>query len=1110
MLLNSLEIKGFKSFGDKVTLNFDAGITGIVGPNGCGKSNVVDAIRWVLGEQKTRALRSEKMENIIFNGTKNRKPLQLAEVALTFSNNKGILPTEFSQVCITRRYYRTGESEYLLNGIQCRLKDITNLFLDTGIGSDSYAIIELKMVDDLLNDREGSRRAMFEEAAGISKFKLRKKETHRKLEDTSKDLERVEDLLHEITRNLKQLEKQAKQAQQYFSLKAEYKTASITLACFSLSAQYKNQQALSQQINTLVDNNAALLASISNQEASIESEKAAQAQIQALVSSRHKTLNEHSQLIRDYESQKQLKNEKLKSLNDRQRSQLANIAQDQKFLLTNTEKTAEINQQIAALQSQKLELTQETATTAQSLKEAQELVSKLQLALNQANTQTRTTQQALFEQEKKAEIAAAQLKRLRDEVEKSETESSSQSRNLDEYSIQLEALITQIITKNAEVEALKLGEKQLDETIEQTILKSEKLREELSKLNRQLDSASNEYNLTKSMLDNLEGYPEAIRFLRKNNDWKFNAPLLSDILTTEETYRVALEHFLEPYLNYYVVSTAAEALQAINLLGKAAKGRANFFVLDQIPQSVQQEMPTIEGALPALQMVEFHDQYADLLCFLLKNVYISKTNALLESKEATIISANGTLNRTSVSYSGGSVGIFEGKKLGRALNLEKLQNLINKKTKEATALKTTLNETQQLLNTLKSQNRKKDIELAQIAIRKLEQEQVSIKVKSEQIAQLLQSVSSKKDDLLARISELDAQLINGSPELLDAREKLIQAEKAVKELSAQVIEANQTQNEAYKSNNLATTALSKKQSDLATQEQELSYRQNEKNGLEKRLQRTLAESDQTQKELNEILAKETIDDDALMALIAERDAIALGVTEAEQQYYAMRTAIDGNEKQVKEIQKQRETIGNEINALQVKLHESRLNIANTAERLKIEHDTEIDDDLMDEFDASLHQEANLQSNVSTLRAKLEKLGPINYTAMEAYNEIEERYNFISSQKQDLEQARKSLLSTISEIDEVASTTFLDTFQRIRENFQKVFRTLFSDEDTCELTLTNPAEPLESQIEIIAKPKGKRPLSINQLSGGEKTIAALALLFSIHRLLLFQVYFERQT
>src|SRR5580698_10202392 len=234
MQLTRLEIKGFKSFGDKITINFNEGVTAIVGPNGCGKSNVVDAIRWVLGEQSTRMLRSEKMENIIFNGSKSRKAANLAEVSLTFDNTKNILPTEYSQVTLTRKLYRTGESEYRLNDVQCRLKDITDLFLDTGIGSDSYAIIELRMIEEIISNKEGSRRNLFEEASGISKYKLRKKQTFNKLKETEADLERVEDLLSEIEKNLKTLENQAKKTERYYRLKEQYKTLSIMLASFKI------------------------------------------------------------------------------------------------------------------------------------------------------------------------------------------------------------------------------------------------------------------------------------------------------------------------------------------------------------------------------------------------------------------------------------------------------------------------------------------------------------------------------------------------------------------------------------------------------------------------------------------------------------------------------------------------------------------------------------------------------------------------------------------------------------------------------------------------------------------------------------------------------------
>src|ERR1041385_6884625 len=252
MQLTKLEIKGFKSFGDKITINFNEGVTAIVGPNGCGKSNVVDAIRWVLGEQSTRMLRSEKMENIIFNDTKNRKAANLAEVSLTFDNTKNILPTEFSQVTVTRKLYRAGESEYRLNDVQCRLKDITDLFLDTGIGSDSYSIIELKMIDEIINDKNNTLIGLFEEAAGISKYKVRKKQTLQKLEETDNDLSRVNDLLFEIEKNLKTLETQAKKTERYYKIKEQYKELSTSLASFAIKnykVTFEKVQEQEQKLN---------------------------------------------------------------------------------------------------------------------------------------------------------------------------------------------------------------------------------------------------------------------------------------------------------------------------------------------------------------------------------------------------------------------------------------------------------------------------------------------------------------------------------------------------------------------------------------------------------------------------------------------------------------------------------------------------------------------------------------------------------------------------------------------------------------------------------------------------------------------------------------------
>src|SRR3978361_820864 len=267
MKLKHLEIKGFKSFADKTILNFDEGITGIIGPNGCGKSNIIDSIRWVIGEQKISQLRSENLEALVFNGSKTRSSSGLAEVSLTFENTKNLLPTEFNTVTVTRRFFKNGESEYRLNDVVCRLKDIHNLFMDTGISTDSYAIIELGMVDDLIKDKENSRRRMLEQAAGISIYKTRKKEAKQKLDATEQDIARIEDLLFEINNQLKILENQAKKAQKYYEIKKDYREVSVELAKAALEGFNITFRELNQQHEVETDKRIAMEAEIATSEA---------------------------------------------------------------------------------------------------------------------------------------------------------------------------------------------------------------------------------------------------------------------------------------------------------------------------------------------------------------------------------------------------------------------------------------------------------------------------------------------------------------------------------------------------------------------------------------------------------------------------------------------------------------------------------------------------------------------------------------------------------------------------------------------------------------------------------------------------------------------------
>jgi len=532
MQLSKLEIKGFKSFADKVVINFDEGITGIVGPNGCGKSNVVDSIRWVLGEQKTSALRSEKMENIIFNGTNQRSALQMAEVSLTINNTKNILPTEYSQITITRRLYRSGESEYLLNGVSCRLKDITNLFLDTGVASNSYAIIELGMVDDLLNDRDNSRRMLFEEAAGISKFKKRKKETLRKLEDTDADLERVEDLLFEIDKNMKSLEKQAKQTETYYKIKEDYKEKSIRLAKAVVRKEKEKFSAVSKEIDLENDRKINLAASLAEKESLIEKSKADLVIKEKTLSTRQKGINEYVGQIRQHESEKQIKNERLRFLGDRISNLTDQIDQDKK------------SNERARFSIQSLDSEKESAEVI-----LKDIASKVDVLKNEYETQKvttytlqgevdvlrqvhRTRQEEFFQFTKAAEIREIQVSSFKQELDRTASDTHQQSASLVEFEKKLVLLQDEIRDKNAHLDKLKREEDDILQRIASLEKTIDMIREEMNEHGRRLDARQNEYQLTKSLVENLEGFPEAIKFLKKNLGWTKNAPLLSDILST--------------------------------------------------------------------------------------------------------------------------------------------------------------------------------------------------------------------------------------------------------------------------------------------------------------------------------------------------------------------------------------------------------------------------------------------------------------------------------------------------------------------------------------------------------------------------------------------------
>lgn len=1098
MLLKKLEIKGFKSFADKVVIHFDKGITGIVGQNGCGKSNIVDAIRWVLGEQKTRVLRSDKMENVIFNGTKKRKPLNLAEVSLTFENTKNLLATEYSEVTITRRLYRNGESEYLLNGVTCKLKDITNLFIDTGIGSDSYAIIELKMVDEILNDKDNSRRALFEEAAGISKFKLRKKETLRKLEEADQDLNRVEDLLVELNRQLKTLEREAKRTEKYFKTKQEYKQASIELAKKTVSHKRELLFQLAEQLQKENDQKIHLQAQILEKEAQIETLKTNFTLKAEELKKQQREFNEFINEIRFYENEKQIKQERIKMLSEKKQLLVEQIQQDKE---REKEIQKQISQQIVERGSAEKtlkELWLELELIKTEYETQKQQVGVLQEEFSEFDKQLQNKQQEVFAITKTYEVKQAEVRSIEQELAKKRSENTQKSEDLLVLQEQLKLCQVELQETVRELEALQSQEDDLQTRIQDLQNEIDGLKEMIIQKNRLLDAKQNEYNLTKSFIENLEGFPEAIKFLKKQTNFaKF--PLLSDIFTCKETYRSAVEAFFESFLSYYVVESFQEALQAVELLAKNQKGKANFLIIEDLP--LKEDVPAPKGCVPLIEVVEYEPLYEKVFRFLCNKVFLAEKEHIyiLQSQypDCVFISKDAQVVSRKAQLKGGAVGNFEGKQIGRKKQLEILQKEIEALQNEVNDLQGQLQNKQVEAKELKSASYREHIREWQVTFHKKNEQFITLRTKIEQLESILENSSASLENLQEELSCRYSELKNLEPQIEQAENELNTIQQEHLQRAQLLQEANNLLSQKLGAFNQQNLKYHQQESKLQSIEQEIKFNESALDGLRNRLQRNNEEIARITTEIENFEQSKESQDDKILLMYEQKVLLERQLNDTEKEYYALQGEIGRLEREVRELQRIRENLDAIIAEINTKITETKLSFAGIKERLSVEFGVDLETLMSQDETVSDKSESELQAEVQRLKNVLETIGPINPMAMEAYQEIKERNDFIVAQKEDLLKAKNSLLETIHEIDTVARENFLNTFEAIRRNFQKVFRSLFTEEDTCDLVLLDPENPLESPIDIIAKPKGKRPLTINQLSGGEKTLTATSLLFAIY-------------
>lgn len=1104
MRLKSLEIKGFKSFADKTLVSFDENITGIVGPNGCGKSNIVDSIRWVIGEQKISHLRSENLESLVFNGSKTRSASGLAEVSLTFENTKNLLPTEFSTVTITRKFYKNGESEYRLNDVSCRLKDIQNLFLDTGVSTDSYAIIELGMVDDLIKDKDNSRRRMLEQAAGISIYKTRKKEAKNKLDATEQDLARIEDLLFEINNQLKTLESQAKKAQKYYEIKKEYREISVELAKAALENFHLTFRELNEQHETQTDKRIALEAEIATEEAALEQEKVAFIEKENELHTLQQTFNELVQNVRTKENEKNLASQRLEYLRERETSlsQFLNKAEGQ---IAGIEESIQFTQQQIAEENQTLSnLSAQLEALRSQVDEKRMVLDENRSSLNSLRSSHQQVQRSQFDAEKKVAVADTSIQNLQRTISHLEEEKNSRQHQIHQLEIEKEEKKKNLQLKQTELQQLQQQHNNTKEKILQTQKVLEELRSKLAEENRKLDSKKNEHALLKSLIDSMEGYPESVKFLHKNEGWNHHAPILSDIIYVKEEYRAAVENVLEPYLNYYVVNNLQEGLQAIHLLNENKKGKANFFLLDKIQSrnmemNGKEEQPNhfTEGTISVLDVIDVDEKYKPLAHHLLQNVFIADDESAMENSNGfVILEKHGRYVKGNYTLTGGSVGLFEGKKIGRAKNLEKLQE-------EIAAQQIAVNELNKQIQLRHNEVIALNADLKENIIRQTEQEILQINNQLFNVLNKIENLNHSQSQSQNRMEDLQKQLHQLHASIETVRSELNELNESLSSFTSQLQEAeaayanieiqyNQI-NAQYNNLNLQVT---REQSKIAALKQELQFKSNQLTDLHHQVENnTLQLKDAVE---NISVSEESLKaiEEALYELMKKKEQEAHILNEADQLYYNLRNQMNAKESELRHKIKEKENIEHLLSAIKDKLNDVKLQLAGMKERLHVEFKIVLED-ILDEPRTSETAVDELREKSDRMKKRLENLGEVNPTAIEAFEEMKKRYDFIVEQKNDLVSAKQSLLQTIAEVETTANQKFSETFNKVRENFKKVFKTLFTEDDQCDLILENPDNIAETGIDIMAKPKGKRPSSIGQLSGGERTLTATALLFAIY-------------
>ncbi|REL25030.1 chromosome segregation protein SMC [Rhodohalobacter sp. SW132] len=1094
MYISELELHGFKSFAHKTHVKFDSGITAIVGPNGCGKSNIVDALRWVLGEQRPSLLRSSSMSNVIFNGTAKKKALGLADVSLTFVNNKGILPSEYSELTITRRLYRSGDSEYLINNTPCRLKDIMELFMDTGMSSDAYSVIELKMVEEILNDRNNDRRRLFEEAAGVTRYKDQRKRTLRKLDQTLKDLQRLEDILVEVRKKARSLEIQAEKAAKAKKYQKELVQLDKGYNRHQFLAVQEELKPLKERIENAEKEKREISEKLNRLEESEEKagnrlidKERAQAEAQRRVSQLQNS-------IKEMETNLRIVREKIKN----EQGVISGHENDIKQTKTDLDELIDLKQNNEK-QLNNFADTQEQSE--RSLKESKEKFNELQQQYTQIRHELYELEIAVGNTNKKLRDLQSDRIKLESKLENSEDDRIRINRDIEDLEDEIDNAKGElnISTNKLEKVNLSLSEKeeylqQVTKKREQLEIKRENLREAIRSEKSKMESVKSEISLMESLSESSEGLPGSVAFLIENHSDQFNTlQTIGNLLQTDEDKAAALEAALGDAIHFIVVDSMQDAVRASGILKENKKGRATFIPLAELAASYETAPESI------FHHIHTENKFTTVAQLLTGSVMLTDSieEAIpLPDQISSAVTPEGDLINSNRFYKSGSRNKQAGIRLGIKDKLDKLYTLLDEHTKTYEDTELQLQKNQQQLEQLKPENIRQLLKVAQKEVRKLEQEisryQSGIQVYQKNINDLI----NRKENISENEDRAAEQLDSLQPEQKELQEKIIELtdrQKEKKELMQSLEEERAIAQNRYNDAQLKHQDVKNRAQNL---EKEIERAERGIESMKSRLESRKEMMTESAEKIEKY--KDSIEQTELQLERSQQEKLVADekLSEAEKAAAKQRGEIKEINDSLKELRRKKEVNTELVHHLTMAKEKFEMQAQSLSD-----HVWETYGVLMDQLTEELPGDMSAdeaKNEISRLKQRLNRIGEVNHLAIDEYEEEKERLDFYEEQIDDLQNAEKEMRETIDEINQTATERFNKTFEQIRVNFQSVFHTLFEEDDNCDLLIEKDVEdPLEAKIEIIANPRGKRPSSINQLSGGEKTLTAIALLFAIY-------------